>query len=359
MSQAVTHGDPLASGNVRHPRDLGLAYGLNVGHVRDLEAVTLWLERRGFARSTILKYRRCASRACRWLQDEAGVVRLAEMTAEDVQGYADWLGGYVSPETGRGLSASMTYASVAVLRTLDEYRVRMLECEPVVRALPEVEGYEAEARRVLTRTEVAALYEAADALDTRASNWGGAGALARAVLALYYGCGLRRAEGVALRIGEVDLVGGRLLVARAKNYHARYVPLSDGVRRDLSAWIGSGAHGEGGARARYGLPPAWCESVLVNRHGRPARGATANELLGVLCERAGVTQVSLHSLRHSIATHLVASGMALEAVGRFLGHRSLNSTLGYVRVAEEMADREMADREMADHEMAERKSQRP
>jgi integrase/recombinase XerD len=45
--------------------------------------------------------------------------------------------------------------------------------------------------------------------------------------------------------------------------------------------------------------------------------------------------IGLHTLRHSIATHLLQSGMTLEEVGRFLGHSSLESTQIYTHIAHE------------------------
>jgi integrase/recombinase XerD len=44
--------------------------------------------------------------------------------------------------------------------------------------------------------------------------------------------------------------------------------------------------------------------------------------------------VTLHSLRHSIATHLLQQGMELESIGRFLGHKSIEATQVYVRMNE-------------------------
>jgi integrase/recombinase XerD len=56
-----------------------------------------------------------------------------------------------------------------------------------------------------------------------------------------------------------------------------------------------------------------------------------------LVELAGIPkQISLHSLRHSIATHLLQGGMPLEQISRFLGHTSLDSTQVYTRLAEEI-----------------------
>lgn len=54
---------------------------------------------------------------------------------------------------------------------------------------------------------------------------------------------------------------------------------------------------------------------------------------------AGIDKpVCLHTLRHSIATHLLQSGMSLESVSRFLGHSSLESTQIYTHVANEQEE---------------------
>ncbi len=52
-----------------------------------------------------------------------------------------------------------------------------------------------------------------------------------------------------------------------------------------------------------------------------------------LLKKAGINKnISLHNLRHSIATHLLQAGMSLEQIGVFLGHRSLDSTQIYARI---------------------------
>jgi integrase/recombinase XerD len=58
--------------------------------------------------------------------------------------------------------------------------------------------------------------------------------------------------------------------------------------------------------------------------------------LKALIRMAGINKaVGLHTLRHSIATHLLQSGMSLESVSRFLGHQSLESTQIYTHLANE------------------------
>jgi integrase/recombinase XerD len=61
-------------------------------------------------------------------------------------------------------------------------------------------------------------------------------------------------------------------------------------------------------------------------------GQTYGKLLKRLLHKAGIMEeVGLHHLRHSIATHLLQSGMSLEYVRDFLGHRQLESTQVYAR----------------------------
>ena len=66
-----------------------------------------------------------------------------------------------------------------------------------------------------------------------------------------------------------------------------------------------------------------CGSALISRIQRITSAAQINKTIG------------LHSLRHSIATHLLQSGMTLEEVSRFLGHSSLESTQIYTHLANE------------------------
>ena len=253
-----------------------------------------------------------------WLASR-GVSEYAAVTQSHIEAYGEHVHGLISPCTGRGLASRTIEARVAVLRRIDEYRGHLGHA-PVVKGLPSIEHGESKLRRVLTQSEVEQLYAAVP--------HGTRGQYIRCVLGLYYGCGLRAGEGIRLRVDEVDLRGGMLLVARAKNLHQRYVPLSAGVKADLQSWLTEG-------RARYAY--AKCDRVLINQLGGPIGAPKLNRDLRALCNEAGITPaITLHALRHSIATHLSMGGMSLEAVARFLGHRHTKSTQVYVRLAAEL-----------------------
>ena len=72
---------------------------------------------------------------------------------------------------------------------------------------------------------------------------------------------------------------------------------------------------------------------MTNRTHKRIRGSSYNSILKKLLERAGIQkEITLHCLRHSIATHLLESGLSVEYVRDFLGHKHLESTQIYTRV---------------------------
>lgn len=323
-------------------RDLAGYYGLGAANVALVEGLTRWLARSGYARQTIRSRREGAARWCAWLEGR-GVAQVAEARGVDVADYGRYLHACVSAETGRGLAAGTIGGRLAAVRLLDRYRVEVLGAEPAVEGLPRIDADEGPGRpRHLSRAQVAALYAACDVYEAASrSTWPTdvTGAFARTVLALAYGCGLRAGEVVALRVGDVDVRGGRLLVAAAKNGRGRYVPLSAGVARDLGSWLGAGDDGDGsggGERARF--VRARCDRVLTTVKGTPLSYLSLLQRWWRLCRAAGVARCGLHTLRHSIATHLLqgdgdgAGGMDLEAIGLFLGHRTLAATQVYAAV---------------------------
>jgi integrase/recombinase XerD len=79
--------------------------------------------------------------------------------------------------------------------------------------------------------------------------------------------------------------------------------------------------------------------LFVNIHGEPMTGGALYSRLKLLQLQSdnielGQKNIGLHSLRHSIATHLLEAGMSLEKIAKFLGHSSLDSTQIYTHLAE-------------------------
>jgi integrase/recombinase XerD len=147
----------------------------------------------------------------------------------------------------------------------------------------------------------------------------------RAMLTVFYGCGLRRSEGHHLDRGDLDVSRMLLHVRKGKNYQERFVPLTSASISCLQEYLYEGRPYFLGARN---------EAFFVGHNGRRLSGAAMLLRLQRLIQLTGNDEligkaVHLHSLRHSIATHLLANGMTLERIAEFLGHSSLESTQLY------------------------------
>jgi len=168
-------------------------------------------------------------------------------------------------------------------------------------------------REVLTLSEVQALYHACESPRERA------------ILSLCYGCGLRRSEAERLDIQDLDLANRWLIVRQGKGKQRRVVPMSERVGEDLKSYL----------TARSGQP--WERALLLGRTGKRLSGSRINDCLKAILARTEIQKaITLHSLRHSIATHLLQSGMSVEYVRDFLGHKHLEATQVYTRVDDEM-----------------------
>ncbi|MGF6930339.1 integrase/recombinase XerD [Chitinophaga sp. W2I13] len=143
-----------------------------------------------------------------------------------------------------------------------------------------------------------------------------------AMLHLFYSCGLRRSEAVRLQLSDVHFRQRLLYVRSGKGDRRRVIPLTDRVAVSLEQYVLQ----ERG-KARY-----TGTAFMLNSKGKAMRGNSYVALLKSLLRKAGMRKdISPHYLRHSIATHLLQSGMSMEYVRDFLGHKCLESTQIYAR----------------------------
>jgi integrase/recombinase XerD len=146
------------------------------------------------------------------------------------------------------------------------------------------------------------------------------------ILHLFYSCGLRRSEGEALNINDVHFKNQLLYVREGKGAKRRVVPITERVSKDLEEYYLQ-------ERCNSTVKKVKDEDAfLLNRIGNRMNGEQLNKLLKEILEKAGNTkEITLHHLRHSIATHLLQSGMGMEYVRDFLGHSFLETTQIYAK----------------------------
>ena len=181
---------------------------------------------------------------------------------------------------------------------------------------------------VSSREEIEALYESTYHLAKRGNNEA-FGQRDRAMLAIYYGCGLRRSEGIQLEVKDILKEKKLIHVRKGKGSKERYVPVTAKGMCDIEEYT------DYGREWFLKRNKACMGAFLVNMRGEAMQEFAPR--LKALQELAGIERAfSLHSLRHSIATHLLQGGMDIEQIRKFLGHSSLESTQLYTHILNEL-----------------------
>ena len=160
---------------------------------------------------------------------------------------------------------------------------------------------------VLSPEEVARLLDAAPALKYKAA------------LSVAYGAGLRVSEVVALKVSDIDSKRMIIRVEQGKGRKDRYVMLSPHLLELLRAWY------------KAARPQGWLFP------GRDRVQPMTTRQLNRACHAAADTAeigkpVSMHTLRHSFATHLLEQNIDIRVIQVLLGHAKLDTTALYTRV---------------------------
>jgi integrase/recombinase XerD len=150
----------------------------------------------------------------------------------------------------------------------------------------------------------------------------------KVMLGIFYGCGLRRNEGVHLDVSDIDFKSQLVYVRKGKNYKERYVPVNETILQHIKDYQD---HSRPFLMIKDKLP-----ALFISDKGYRAQGQSLLIRLRRLKKLAKLDKdIGLHTLRHSIATHLLQSGMKLMHIAKFLGHSSLESTQIYTHIKHE------------------------
>lgn len=246
--------------------------------------------------------------------EKSAVTTLLQITPDHIVAHYHYLSERPNHTRSGGLSNSMIQSHFYAIRmffTWQEQQGNILS-NPIstlnFKRLPYPE------RRVLSKEEIQKLYDTAENLRDKA------------LLGLFYGCGLRKREAERLNIEDIHFKSNLLYVREGKGKKRRVIPLSNTVKEDLKSYY----HYE---RNLYVTSKTkQTQSFMLNNRG--ARMRSYHERLKCLLEKAKLPlSFSLHHLRHSIATHLLEKGLELEKVREFLGHNHLETTQIYTHIS--------------------------
>src|SRR5437763_8627059 len=150
----------------------------------------------------------------------------------------------------------------------------------------------------------------------------------RALFELAYGAGLRAEELVNLDLGDLDPDAEELRVS-GKGSKTRVVPAGEPAWKAIERYL---ERGRPELAARSSGPRAE-PAVFVSKSGRRISTSDVRRRLAIATRRAALdTGDSPHTLRHSVATHLLEGGADLRALQELLGHASISTTQTYTRI---------------------------
>jgi integrase/recombinase XerD len=142
----------------------------------------------------------------------------------------------------------------------------------------------------------------------------------RLLLQVAYACGLRLSEVLSLQVRDIDSARMVIHVRHGKGNKDRLVPMSLRLLEELRAYW------------RQHRPRTWL--FPGHKPDQPLSGGGVQRVFRRVLKRAGLSKrCSMHTLRHSYATHLLEAGVDLLTLKSLLGHRSLETTARYLHVS--------------------------
>jgi integrase/recombinase XerD len=278
-----------------------------------------WLETLGYKPKTVNLYYQVIQEFLSFLEQNQ-INHLRDLKNNQITNYLEYLQHRPNCNKTGSLSPAYINKHITTLRLLSKYLQLSGKANIIIK--PELLKT-TETTSYLSKTEIQALYKAAKD-ETNLYNQRDT-----AMLSIYYGCGLRASEGAALNINDILFDKNLLYVRKGKGYRERYVPISKQVKADLQEYIFN--------QRNELLNNKKSEALLLGRRGErwSVHGMYGRlQLLKSQTNNEELKQKTfgMHILRHSIATHLLQSGMKLEYISRFLGHKSLETTQRYTHL---------------------------
>ena len=261
---------------------------------------------KGLARHTLESYGRDLARLQLWA-DKAGKP-LEQLTRADLR---KWIANL----SRAGLAPSSVARAVSAARGL--FRFLMLDGHIKRHPTEDLDTPQrfAYLPQFLTEDEINQLLAAPDIATAE-------GVRDRALIEVMYAAGLRVSELISLKQADVDVQSG-LLICHGKGSKERRVPIGKSAIHWLQQYSA--------VRAGYGKPTS--PQLFLNR-GKPITRQFAWALIKRYASKAGVKDISPHTLRHSFATHLLQHGADSRSVQALLGHSDISTTQIYTHITD-------------------------
>ena len=138
-----------------------------------------------------------------------------------------------------------------------------------------------------------------------------------------YACGLRVSEAVDLKLSDVELDAG-ILTCKGKGNKTRKIPIGTSAVEWLKSYL----------VLRRRKENIEINNLFVSSSGKPLNRQIIFNFVKEYAEKAGLQDVSPHTLRHSFATHLIQNSADVRSVQQMLGHADISTTQIYTHITD-------------------------
>ncbi len=282
-----------------------------------------WLDILGYAESTVYQLP-IHLQEFFYYAEQNRITRLNQITPKTIKDYYNALKERANERRNGALSKSYLNKHQQALKKFKEY-LQNHDYKDFNVHLKNENNPTEEKLNILTQEEVKQLFKATE----YSHNENKFRLRDKAILTILYSCGLRRNEAVHLDLSDILFDKERVFVRKGKNYKERYVPINRRNAEILEDYIYEG-------RPEF-YQAKESEALFINHHGTRMQGMSFANRLKVIVEATENKsiidkKITLHILRHSIATHLLQKEVPLESIKTFLGHSSLESTQIYTHL---------------------------
>ncbi len=247
--------------------------------------------------------------------EQKGINRIRQVIALDIIAYQNYLKERPNQRSDGGLADSTINHHLQALRLFFDYLLDTEQVDSCPARLPKFNLGKYKERNIASIEEIKEIYSACEAKRDKA------------IVSIAYGCGLRRHEIYQLNTVDVMLHKGMLLVRDGKGGKSRNIPMSDKVVQDLKEYLIY-------ERQTYTRDNKSTPAFILNNYGNRMKGDKIGERLKQIIKLTNnptliSKEITLHCLRHSIATHLLDNGATIEFVQEFLGHKDIDTSHRY------------------------------
>ena len=271
-----------------------------------------------YAERTIRQYDNQIREFFYYLENYTSVKKIKTIQSTHISAFQDYLLRRQNLTKGGGLSASHING---IIKTVMQYLKFLNHCYHHIIAcdiLPVKEKYKVP--DVLTEEEVKQLLESI-------TNSNAEGITTRAKIAILYGAGLRKKELEYLKVEDISFEEHHIHVRNGKGGKERIVPVPVRILEYVREYIHE-VRDYQQVREEYLFLGKMGRKLAEKYYYKAVKKALDESNIESLAEK----KISLHTFRHSIATHLLKKGMPIEDIAWFLGHSTTDSTMIYTHI---------------------------